>query len=80
MGNEDHGTGFISLHRSILSWEWYGDINTRCLFIHLLLTAQYQDKRVKGKTIKRGQRLCSTKVLSEEIGFRLRKSGPRLSI
>ena len=69
MGNEDHGTGFISLHRSILSWEWYGDINTRCLFIHLLLTAQYQDKRVKGKTIKRGQRLCSTKVLSEEIGL-----------
>lgn len=69
MGNEDYGTGFISLHRSILSWEWYGDVNTRCLFIHLLLTAQYQDRRVKGKLVKRGQRLCSVQMLCEELGI-----------
>lgn len=27
--------GFILLHRSILRWEWYGDLNTARLFIHL---------------------------------------------
>ena len=33
--------GFILLHRSILRWEWYGDLNTARLFIHLLLTVNY---------------------------------------
>ena len=37
--------GFILLHRSILRWEWYGDLNTARLFIHLLLTVNYEPQR-----------------------------------
>ncbi len=28
--------GFIKLHRKIIDWEWYDDINTKTLFIHIL--------------------------------------------
>lgn len=38
--------GFILLHRSILRWEWYGDLNTARLFIHLLLTVNYEPQRL----------------------------------
>jgi len=61
--------GFISLHRSILSWEWYDDINVCRLFIHLLLTVEYQDHKIRGMVIKRGQRLCSVKKLALETGL-----------
>ena len=40
--------GFILLHRSILRWEWYGDLNTARLFIHLLLTVNYEPQRWQG--------------------------------
>ena len=59
--------GFIALHRSLLQWEWYDDINTKTLFIHLLLTANYESKVWHGIAIERGQRLCSVAVLSSEL-------------
>ena len=40
--------GFIKIHRSLLEWEWYQDTNTKTVFIHLLLTANYKDKNWKG--------------------------------
>lgn len=40
--------GFILLHRSILRWEWYGDLNTARLFIHLLLTVNLRAAAVAG--------------------------------
>lgn len=61
--------GFISLYRSILRWEWYNDIPTCRLFIHLLLTANYKDARSKGRAIRRGQCLTSIKKLAKETGL-----------
>lgn len=58
--------GFIKLHRSLLKWEWYDDINTFKLFIHLLLTVNYYDKQWRGKTIKRGSRITSYAILAKE--------------
>ena len=40
--------GWIKLHRQILDWEWYDDINVKVLFLHLLLTANYEDKKWQG--------------------------------
>ena len=57
--------GWIKLHRKILDWEWYTDAPVRILFEHLLLTANSEDKKWRGMTIKRGQtifllvRLCT---------------------
>lgn len=61
--------GYIKLHRSILSWEWYGDIKTRGLFIHLLLSARWEDTRCMGQVIKRGQLCTTVRELSELNGL-----------
>lgn len=58
--------GWIKIHRKILNWEWYDDINTKVLFFHLLLTANHQDKKWRGKIILRGQRLTSLQHLADE--------------
>lgn len=59
--------GWIKLHRSILDWRWYGDQNTRIVFIHLLLTANHKDKAWRGITIRQGQRAVSYEGLAEEL-------------
>lgn len=61
--------GFVLLHRSILDWEWYSDLNTRALFLHLLVTANYEDKDWMGINIKRGERVYSRAKLSSECGI-----------
>lgn len=61
--------GWIKIHRSILDWEWYGDINTKLLFLHLLLKANHKDKKWQGMTIKRGQILTGRLALSLETGL-----------
>ena len=63
--------GWIKLHRQLLQWEWYTEANTCRLFLHLLLTANNQDKKWRGIEIKRGQRICSLQQLANEIGISL---------
>jgi hypothetical protein len=65
--------GFISLHRSLLKWEWYDDINTTRLFIHLLLTVNHYDETWRGIKIMRGQILTSTAKLSRETRLSVRQ-------
>lgn len=70
MEKTDAGSkGFISLYRSILDWEWYGDVNTARLFIHLLLTVNWEDKRFRGREVRRGQRVCSRGTLAKETAL-----------
>lgn len=64
-------SGYIKLYRSLLSWEWYGDINTRVLFIHLLLTVNHERQRWRGITVDRGQRVTSFPGLAQETGLSL---------
>ena len=58
--------GFVKLHRSLLKWEWYDDLNTFKLFMHLLLTVNYYDRQWRGKTVKRGSRITSYAILAKE--------------
>jgi hypothetical protein len=59
-------SGFITLHRRLLDWEWYSDINTKTLFIHCLLKANWEDKNWKGIDVKRGSFITSYDGLSKE--------------
>ncbi|TQV82834.1 hypothetical protein [Aliikangiella coralliicola] len=59
--------GFIKLHRKIIDWEWYGDINTFAVFLHLLLKANHRPKNWRGKVIERGQLVTGRKILSSEL-------------
>jgi len=61
--------GWVKLHRQLLDWEWYEDINTSRLFIHLLLIANHKDKKWRGVLIKKGEKLTSQVKLSEETGL-----------
>ena len=63
--------GFIKLFNSFLDWEWYTNQNTKALFIHILLKANYKPKRWQGITIERGQFVTSLKSLSQELGLNI---------
>tara|TARA_R110000803_G_scaffold171371_1_gene234328 strand:+ start:221 stop:952 length:732 start_codon:yes stop_codon:yes gene_type:complete len=58
--------GWIKLHRSMLDWEWYDDVNVCRLFTHCLLRANHKTKSWRGKTIERGQFWTSLDTLSAE--------------
>jgi len=59
-------TGWIKIHRQLLDWEWYNDVNTTRVFLHLLLVANHKDNKWRGIDIKRGQRLTSISALADE--------------
>lgn len=56
--------GFIKLSRKFADWEWYTDKNTKILFLHLLLNANWKDGRFKGRIIPKGSLVTSIKKLS----------------
>lgn len=58
--------GYIKISRKILGWEWYKDINTFRLFMHLLLKAEWKTTAYKGEEIERGACVSSLAELSEE--------------
>lgn len=62
-------TGWVKLHRRIIKWEWYTDLPVKVLFIHLLLSANHEDRRWKGEEVKRGELITSTEHLANETGL-----------
>jgi len=65
-------TGWIKIHRQLLDWEWYNDVNTTRLFLHLLLVANHKDNKWRGIDIKRGQRLTSISALADETNLSIK--------
>lgn len=61
--------GWIKLYNSFLDWEWYSDGKMVKLFIHILIKANYKDKRWRGILIKKGQFVTSLATLSAETGL-----------
>ena len=55
---------WIKLFRKITEWEWYGDVYVFKLFVHLLIIANHETKRVNGIKIERGSILTSVAALS----------------
>lgn len=61
--------GYIKLHRQLLNWEWYDDINVFRLFTHLLLKTNYEPKKWHGIYIGIGQFLTSRETLAKQTGL-----------
>lgn len=61
--------GYIKLHRKMLTWEWYTDINTKAVFLHCLFKANWKDGRYRGQIIKRGSFVTGRKKLAKELGL-----------
>ena len=55
------------MHRSIVDWEWYDDSNTFRVFLHILIKANYEDKKWRGVLIKRGQLTTTYQQLSDSL-------------
>lgn len=71
--------GFIALQRKVLEWEWYNDIPTKTLFIHILLKANFKDKNWQGHLVKRGELITGRKQLSQETGLSERQTRTALN-
>lgn len=61
--------GWIKIHYNLLNWEWYDDINTKTLFLHLLLMANWKDKKWHNVLIKRGSFVTSLGKLANQTGL-----------
>lgn len=61
--------GWIKIYDKLLDWEWHDDPAMFSLWIHLLLLANYEDKKWHGITIKRGQFVTSRSSLSDRTGL-----------
>ena len=62
-------SGWIKLHRAMLEWEWYDDINVKTVFLHLLLTANFEPSKYRGHTVGPGQSIIGFNALSEQTGL-----------
>lgn len=71
--------GYIRLDRKILDWEWYADINTTRLFIHFLLTAQWEDSTFHGVPVPRGSLVTSYPLIEKQTGLSIRQARTALS-
>lgn len=69
----ENNIGWIKLHRKLLDWEWYDDINVKVLFIHLLLIANYTDKKWRGIALKKGSVITGISKLASETGLSSQK-------
>lgn len=60
---------WVKTYEKLLKWEWYGDPLMVATLIHLLLKANWCDKKWRGVTVKRGQFITSRTRLADEIGL-----------
>ena len=61
--------GFIKLPREIAEWEWYQDSNTFRLYIHLILHANYTDRKYQGTLVRRGEFITSHQGLADKLNL-----------
>ena len=71
--------GFIKLDRKILNWEWYKNKNTRLVFLHLLLTANYEPGEWRGIKYEAGECLTSLPKLATECSLTIQQVRTSLS-
>ncbi|MEE1162755.1 MAG: hypothetical protein UHU21_03580 [Lachnospiraceae bacterium] len=76
---EYSNTEYIKLFRKMLNWEWYTDINTKVLFLHCLLKANWKDGSWHGVPYKRGQFITSLPTLADETGLTIKQVRTALS-
>ena len=64
---------YIKLYKKLLKWEWYDDPNTKVLFLHCLLKANYQETRWHGVSLEPGQFITSLPKLAEELNLSIKQ-------
>lgn len=65
MANE----GYIKLYRKMMKWGWYTDTNAKCVFLHLLFLAQYEECFYRGVKLDVGQAVTSIREIATQTGI-----------
>lgn len=60
---------YLKLHRKMLNWGWYSDINTKVVFLHCLLKANYLPGEWHGVKYEVGEFITSLETLANETGL-----------
>ena len=60
---------YVKLFRKMFDWEWYTNVCTCKLFIHMLLKANHSDQKWQGELIKKGTFVTSLGNLASETGL-----------
>jgi hypothetical protein len=64
---------YLKIFRRMVYWEWYTDVNTKVLFLHCLIMANWRPGSWKGKPYKRGQFYTSLSSLAKETGLTIKQ-------
>lgn len=64
---------YVKIFRKFENWEWYKDTNTKTLFIHFLLKANWKEGNFKGIKVPRGSFITSLQSLSDETGLTIQQ-------
>lgn len=60
---------YVKLFRKMTEWEWYTDVNTKVLFLHCLIKANWKAGSWHGYKYERGQFITSIPTLAHETGL-----------
>lgn len=71
---DNMNSNWIKLYSDFLNWEWYTDNNTKALFIHCLLKANWKTGNFQGQEILRGSFVTSLAHLSKETGLTIQQT------
>lgn len=66
--------GYIKAFRKMKKWEWYKDVNTFKLFMHLLLSVENEDTVIKGIEVRKGQMYTTLPDLATGSGLTIRQT------
>lgn len=66
--------GYVKLHRSLMKWEWYDDLVTLKVFLHLMMTVSIKDTKWHGIAVKRGSRVASYSKIAAETKLTIRQT------
>lgn len=64
-----NNSGWLKLHRSLLSWEWSDDTNTAWTFMVCLMLANIEDKNWRGQKIEKGSFVTSVAKMADLVGL-----------
>lgn len=61
--------GWVKAYRQLLDWEWYTDVPTFKLFLHLLLIVNREPQQWRGQTLGVGSVVTSVSALAAGSGL-----------
>lgn len=73
------GEAFIKICRKMLKWEWYNNVNTRILFFHCLLKANWEAGSWHGIDYKAGEFITSLPNLATGCGLSIQQTRTALN-